>query len=58
LVALAAGRSGRLARLVKIADLEDRSVHPRARAAGWSPPYARGLALLTDHELGAAAAAG
>jgi hypothetical protein len=45
LIARAAGRSGRLARLVKIADLQDRCLHPRVRADGWSPPYARGLAL-------------
>ena len=33
---------------VKIADLQDRCLHPRVRADGWSPPYARGLALLGD----------
>jgi hypothetical protein len=49
LIALAAGQSGRQARLVKIADLQDRCLHPRVRADGWSPPYARGLALLTQH---------
>jgi hypothetical protein len=49
LIARAAGRSGRLARLVKIADLQDRC-HPRVRADGWSPPYARGLALLIGHD--------
>jgi hypothetical protein len=46
LIARAAGRSGRLARRVKIADLQDRCLHPRVRADGWSPPYERGLALL------------
>jgi hypothetical protein len=46
LIASAAGRSGHLTRLVKTADLEDRCRHPRVRADGWSPPYARGLALL------------
>jgi hypothetical protein len=50
LIARAAGRAGRLARLVKIADLQDRCLHPRVRADGWSPPYARGLALLMHHD--------
>jgi hypothetical protein len=44
LIARAAGRSGRLARMVKVADLEDRCRHPRVRPDGWSPPYK--LALL------------
>jgi hypothetical protein len=57
LIARAAGRSGRLARLVKIADLQDRCLHPRVRADGWSPPYARGLALLIGHGAGRATAA-
>jgi hypothetical protein len=48
LIARAAGRSGRLARAVKIADLEDRCLHPRVRADGWSPPYADGLDFLLD----------
>ena len=48
LIALAAGRSGRLARVVKIADLEDRCRYPRVRSDGWSPPYADGLTLLRD----------
>jgi hypothetical protein len=48
LIARAAGRSGDLARAVKIADLTDRCRHPRVRAGGWSPPYARGLRLLLD----------
>jgi hypothetical protein len=48
LVARAAGDSGRLARMVKIADLEDRCLYPRVRANGWSPPYADGLDLLLD----------
>lgn len=47
-IARAAGRSGRLARMVKIADLEDRRLHPRVRPDGWSPPYARGLRRLHD----------
>jgi len=46
LIACAAGRSGDLARMVKIADLEDRCRHPRVRPDGWSPPYARGLDRL------------
>lgn len=48
LIALADGRSGRLARLVKIADLEDRCRHPRVRNDGWSPPYADALTFLLD----------
>jgi hypothetical protein len=48
LIARAAGRSGHLARMVKIADLEDRCLYPRVRRDGWSPPYADGLELLLD----------
>jgi hypothetical protein len=48
LIALAAGGSGRLARIVKTADLRDRCLHPRVRCDGWSPPYARALQLLWD----------
>lgn len=48
LIACAAGRSGHLARTVKIADLEDRCLYPRVRRDGWSPPYADGLDLLLD----------
>jgi hypothetical protein len=48
LIVRAAGRSGELARSVKIADLTDRGLHPRVRPDGWSPPYARGLRLLLD----------
>jgi hypothetical protein len=47
LIANAAGEAGRMARIVKIADLQDRRVHPLRRADGWSPPYGRGLDLLT-----------
>jgi hypothetical protein len=50
LIARAAGRSGRLARLAQIANLQDRCLHPRVRADGWSPPYARGLAVLMQHD--------
>jgi hypothetical protein len=46
LIVRAAGRSGNLARMVKIADLEDRRLHPRVRPDGWSPPYELGLQLL------------
>jgi hypothetical protein len=48
LIAGGSGRSGHLARTVKIADLEDRCLHPRVRPDGWSPPYADGLDLLLD----------
>jgi hypothetical protein len=46
LIACAAGRSGRLARMVKIADLEDRRLHPRVRTDGWAPPYELALRRL------------
>jgi hypothetical protein len=45
-IARAAGRSGHLARTVKIADLADRCLHPRVRADGWSPPYELALKRL------------
>jgi hypothetical protein len=48
LIARAAGQSGKLARQVKIADLEDRCRHPRVRPDGWSPPYARAIERLSD----------
>jgi hypothetical protein len=44
----APGRSGQLARAVKAADLADRCAHPRVRADGWSPPYARALERLLE----------
>jgi hypothetical protein len=47
LIARSAGESGRLARLVKIADLHDRRRHPRVRPDGWAPPYERALRRLT-----------
>jgi len=56
LIARAAGLSGRPTREVKIADPQDGCQHPRVRADGWSPPYARGLALLTDPDRGRATA--
>jgi hypothetical protein len=46
LIARAAGRSGCLARMVKIADLEDRRRHPRVRTDGWAPPYELALRRL------------
>ena len=49
LIACAAGHGGRLARTVKIADLQDRCLHPRVRADGWSPAYRLGLAVLMGH---------
>jgi hypothetical protein len=48
LIARAVGGSGRLARIVKTADLKDRCLHPRVRCDGWSPPYARALQLLLE----------
>jgi hypothetical protein len=48
LIAQAAGGSGELARVVTLADLEDRRIHPRVRADGWTPPYERGLARLQE----------
>ena len=60
LIAHATGDSGRLARIVKTADLEDRSLHPHVRRDGWSPPYAQALKLLSaardhPHRVGTAA---
>jgi len=57
LIARAAGPSGELARIVKLADLDDRSRHPQLHEHGWSPPYARAFATLrgaTDGPLGVA----
>jgi hypothetical protein len=48
LIARAAGVSGRLARAVKLADLEDRSSHPLERSNGWAPPYASALNMLHE----------
>jgi hypothetical protein len=48
LIAHAAGASGRMARIVKTADLRDRCLHPHVRRDGWSPPYSRAMALLWD----------
>ena len=54
LIARAAGRSGTLARVVKILDLEDRSRHPHVRPDGWAPPYQRALERMRrvdeDHD--------
>jgi hypothetical protein len=46
LIARADGAAGRLARTVKLADLEDRRRHPRAHRDGWSPPYGSALKVL------------
>jgi hypothetical protein len=46
LIVHAGGMSGRLARLVKTADLKDRMRHPHVRRDGWYPPYERALALI------------
>ena len=48
LIARSSGRAGQLARVVKLADLQDRRLHPRARRDGWSPPYALGLRRLAE----------
>lgn len=48
LLVRAGGASGALARMVMLADLEDRRVYPRVRSDGWSPPYARGLEALRE----------
>jgi len=50
LIARAAGRSGELARAVKVADLEDRRLNPRVRADGWAPPYELALRRLEAAE--------
>jgi hypothetical protein len=50
LIAHAAGRSGLLARMVKVADVRDRLRHPQRRRNGWTPPYARALGLLLGDE--------
>jgi hypothetical protein len=49
LIARSAGRSGDLARIVRIADLRDRCAHPPV-GGDWSPPYAQGLQRLTATE--------
>ena len=54
LIARAAGRSGHLARTVKIADLEDRCLHPRVGADGWFPPYELALRRLEEAKARAA----
>ena len=46
LIARADGIAGRLARAVKLADLQDRRRHPRVRPDGWSPPYTTALKML------------
>jgi hypothetical protein len=48
LIARAAGVSGHLARVVKLADLADRRRHPQLRSDGWTPPYDRGRRRLLE----------
>ncbi|MGZ4171306.1 MAG: hypothetical protein ACXVRN_08080 [Solirubrobacteraceae bacterium] len=48
LIAQAAGPSGHLARQVKVADLQDRRLHPMLREDGWSPPYDRALHRILE----------
>jgi hypothetical protein len=62
LVAHATGDSGRMARIVKTADLKDRFLHPHVRRDGWSPPYTQALNLLSEarddpHRVGTAGVA-
>lgn len=45
-IASAPGSAGKIARAVKLADLEDRVVHPVVRPSGWAPPYATALELV------------
>lgn len=45
-LARARGAGADLARIVKRADLADRTLHPQIRADGWSPPYELGRAIL------------
>jgi hypothetical protein len=47
-IALAPGRPGAIARVVKRADMEDRARHPRDPGAHWSPPYDRARGLLAE----------
>ena len=46
LLARARGSGAGIARTLKRADLADRTLHPSARASGWSPPYEFGLEIL------------
>jgi hypothetical protein len=48
LIALAPGPGGKLARLVKRADMEDRLRLPRDPDAAWRPPYCRALEMLAS----------
>jgi hypothetical protein len=45
-VARAPGNAGRLARIIALADLNDRIQHPPLDANDWHPPYAAGVAVL------------
>jgi hypothetical protein len=58
LIARSAGESGRLARLVKVADLHDRCGHPRVRSDGWAPPYRHALHRLQQGSAAGLAAYG
>lgn len=51
LIARASGSAGHLARMVKIADLNDRRRHPGVRLDGRTPPYDRALERLRSAEL-------
>jgi hypothetical protein len=46
LIARARGEGARVARAVKLADLQDRLLHDRGRADRWSPPYQLALEVL------------
>lgn len=46
LIARASGAGAGVARSVKRADLADRTLNPRIRANGWSPPYEDALRIL------------
>jgi hypothetical protein len=54
MLAQAAGVGAGLARSVKLADLADRLSNPAVRPDGWSPPYERGLAILSARPPGVA----
>ena len=49
-IARAPGRAGRIARVVKRADMIDRAAHPRDPRAAWTPPYDRALVLMEAEE--------
>ena len=47
-IAGARGNAGRIARIVKVADLNDRLLNPRPRQDGWCPPYAEAISALRE----------